>query len=65
MGNSPHSAKIFRMQKKKKKKIVMMIACKVGSHAGICLEGWKFYLFYFNISFYLCFLWSKTKIFLS
>ena len=37
---------------------------KIGSHVGICLEGWKFYLLYLNISSHLCPLYLKRNIFL-
>jgi len=32
------------------------MGCKIAFHVGICLEGWKFYLLYLNISSYLWFL---------
>jgi hypothetical protein len=57
--NRSHIIKIFRV---KKRIIRIMVRCKIGSHVGICLRGWKFYILYINMSFHLRFLYLKTKI---
>jgi len=41
--------------------IRIMLGCKKGSHVGIYLGNWKYYLWHLSTYFLLCFLWSKIR----